>query len=113
KSIGRLDRMALRFGIAAIGLLLFAAALFAMRTGWHPPAPAGTPGVLPLASQSPSKQNIQQAETKLPAIAVLDFANLQNDSQYAHLQLGIAEAFTSSFVKSKRFQVVERNQLEK
>jgi serine/threonine protein kinase len=65
------------------------------------PAPVAQPG--PVAP----------AQTGGPSIAVLDFSNLQKDAQYASLEGGIAESFTSSFVASKRFRVVERAQLEK
>ncbi len=91
-----------------LGVLMF-------RSGKPPVAPVSAtsvqtpPGGPSAKPQSPA---IEQPSSG-PSIAVLDFTNLQKDSQYANLEVGIAEAFTTSFVRSKRFRVVERTQLEK
>jgi len=64
-------------------------------------------------SLAPNPAPFQVQASNLPAMAVLDFTNLQNDPKFASFQTGIAEAFTGSFVNSKRFRIVERNQLDK
>jgi serine/threonine protein kinase/class 3 adenylate cyclase len=74
-------------------------------------SPQPGPAVPP--TSAPPATPVSQSPAKGPSIAVLDFANLQKDSQYENLQVGIAESFTTSFVQSKQFRIVERTQLEK
>ncbi len=117
-SVIRPTRSAPRMGaVAAVGVILAAGISAAWLFRSSPPparavstSAAPAPGVsAPVAPANP----VPQQPAGGPSIAVLDFANLQKDSPYEHLQVGIAEAFTTSFVRSKRFRVVERTQLEK
>ena len=114
------SRSGFRIGVlVAVVVLLLIVAFWGRRFFQNtpptlPPRQAGTQPA-PLAQQPVASPPAQTSYPLVsgPSVAVLDFANLQKDPQYGGLELGIAEAFTTSFVKSNRFRVVERNQLEK
>ena len=111
-------RKAFKVGLVAAALIFVAAiAGFRLFRTSEPPAQGLTQTAQPvLTAVAPAPQAATpqpQQQTSGPSMAVLDFDNLQKANQYAYLEMGISEAFTSSFVRSKRFRVVERNQLEK
>jgi eukaryotic-like serine/threonine-protein kinase len=72
-------------------------------------------GITAASLQKPATASAQGQvpASDLPVIAALDFSNLQNKPEFESFRTGIAEAFTGSFVNSKRFRIVERNQLDK
>ena len=106
-----------RSKLAAAAAILIAAVIFGVwlsRPGPPPEKTTASPAAeQALSAPAPLASSVPQQQSSGPSIAVLDFANLQKDSQYAHLELGIAEAFTTSLVRSKRFRIVERSQLQK
>jgi TolB-like protein len=104
----------LRIGwIVAVALLLVAGILSLSLFRSGPPASQSAAVAAPPQASPAPPTSLTPQQASGPSVAILDFANLQKDSQYAHLEVGISEAFTASFVRSKRFRVVERNQLEK
>jgi eukaryotic-like serine/threonine-protein kinase len=82
-------------------------------SGITTPQPQRPSTVTAPAGLAPNPAPVLLPASALPAIAVLNFANLQNNPQFESFQTGIAEALTSSFVNSRRFRIVERNQLDK
>jgi serine/threonine protein kinase len=98
-------------------LLAIAVLAFGMNNGRSltvPPQPAAVfPSSQGVISVPPVSARQVPTPEALPSIAILDFANLQNEAQYAGFATTIPEALAAGFVGSKRFRVVERMQLEK
>jgi len=63
----------------------------------------------PAAPQpTPPAVGVQTSTSDLPALAVMDFANLSADPEVAWLGAGIAETVTSDLASLDRFRVVDR-----
>ena len=103
---------------ACIAPVAIAFAMLALKAGLLESTPSAAPPqtaalATPAAVAAPTPQQAQPPASNLPSMAVLDFNYPENDPQYTGFRSGIAEAFTGSFVNSKRFRIVERSQLDK
>ena len=95
----------------AVGAIVAALVLLAAWPKNRPPeASAPQPEKKPLAVAA---QPAAGPTSGKPSVAALPFTNPQKNSQWTQLESGIAEAMTEAFVRSGRFRVVERAQLDK
>jgi TolB-like protein len=105
-----------RLAVAAVLVSIATAfAIVAVTAGLPQLSPTAPPSAPAEVNQTPAppSRGREPRDPSLPAVAVLDFTDLQGDARYAGFQGGIAEALTASLANTRRFRVVERTQLDR